>query len=82
MLRVGYYARAHVRASFSYPGICWMHRAEIWCVVRPIKYAFDTARKWMISTSAQVQPSILLKTHLFASAGLSPKRRLTRVIRR
>ena len=61
---------------------CWMHRAEIWCVVRPIKYAFDTAHKWMISTSAQVQPNILLKTHLFASAGLSPKRRLTRVIRR
>ena len=39
-LRVGCDTPAHVGASFSYLGIHWTHYTEIWCVARPIYYAF------------------------------------------
>ena len=81
MLRLGYYnPRANVRISFSNPGIRWAHHAEIWCIVRASNHVFNTGHKWMISTSAQVQPNILLKAHLFVSARLSPKWRLTGIM--
>ena len=53
--------------AILFRGIHWMHHAEIWCVVRPINYAFCTGYKWRASTSAQVQPNILLSTSRFCS---------------
>ena len=60
-IRVGYYACAYVRTSFSYLWIHWMHHTEIECVVRPINYVHDTGYTRRISASALVLLNILFK---------------------